>query len=251
MAPDTGGIDPYALIRRSDRDPLCLRTLLQAGADDRICLVGHCIVSHTAAKIHDSPVLKGKDCKIAAQASLFTVAQGELRVRRKQEYRLLIVADVILHILHAALLITPCHHAQAVGKGGAQILKKLSHIISKDQRAFVIHNSAPHQIAILYHHIIGIRVPSVAGRHHIQMGDGADILLLLPHKLRIPQIVPAVHGLKSHALPDLQRLAQGTPHLHSKRRPFLCLRLYAGDIHHGLYIPDDILHICLNKFICL
>ena len=251
MATDARCLNPYAPVHPSDRYPVCFGALLQTGADYCAGLVGYRVMGHAALKIQDGPVFEPHTCKIAAQTALFPVAQGEFRVRGKKEYRLLIVTDIIFHVLHAAFLITSSHHPQAVGKGIAQVLEELSHIIRKDQGAFIIHNAPSHKVAVLYHHVIWVRVPSIACRNHIQMGNGADVRLLLAGKFCISKIILTIHGLKSHASCNLQCLVQCAPYLPAKGRACFRPGFHTGDIHHCFYVLNDVLHVCLNEIICL
>ena len=98
MAADTCGINAYTLGNCSQCNAVSRRKLCNIALYNGISLVRNRILSHTALKVQNSSILKLFAGNIAAQMSLLTIAQRELGVWCKQEYRLLIVVNVIFYI---------------------------------------------------------------------------------------------------------------------------------------------------------
>ena len=152
----------------------------------------------------------------------------------------------------SALLVRSQDQAAVLGQGNLQILHGTHGIKSGHSRSLVISSASSVKLSVFFHRRKGLRYrPSFSGRNHIQMGNGADVRLLLAGKFCISKIILTIHGLKSHASCNLQCLVQCAPYLPAKGRACFRPGFHTGDIHHCFYVLNDVLHVCLNEIICL
>ena len=237
-----GGQMPDALTRRFGRDPLrILRRLI--APDPGLRLVRHGVGGKAALDIHD--VLHGHLGQHAPVVdALLPVAQGEVGVRAEAEQGGLVVLQIILHVLHAGLLVDAQQGPDGVAQGHAPVLQVFQGVQAQHAGSLVVHNAPADDIALPLPHGKGVAAPAVAGGHHVQVGDGSQIILPLPD-LGIADFVLAVDGLKPQLLRHGQRLLQRLRGAFAIGGAGLGLPLHAVDGHQ----PGDILKQGLLVFL--
>ncbi len=89
--------------------------------------VRHHVARHTARKIQKGALQRRAD-QPSAVAALFTVAYGELGVRRYAECGLRVVRKIIVYIAHPGFFVRAQQNAQRVGQRLSALFKKFGHV---------------------------------------------------------------------------------------------------------------------------
>lgn len=150
--------------------------------------------------------------------------QGELRRRHD--------AQIMLHILHSALLIKAHDQPYAAAHRQPQLPDAPHGVQRHDARAFIIACAPPNQISVLHSGAIGVKGPAGSLRHYIQMPQYPQLRPAVPLHHQADAVVVVVLPLKAPLPADFNRLVRAAgaalPHGAASAR-----LAYAPDLDQG------------------
>ena len=234
---------PQALARRLRRD--AARRAKLGRLHQCLRLLGDGVGRDAAVDIHDL-VQRHAGAQRSVEDALLAVDQGKIRVRAEAEDRRGIVFQIVGDIRHARLLIGAQQGPDGIAQGDLFSLQIFKRIEAQDAGALVVQDAAAQKPAVLFPHHEGIAGPAVGHRHHVQMGDGGQVLLPLTQGgVADPSL--AVHSPEAQLPGDLQPQLQGIPRSGAEGGIFRCLSLHAVDGHKAGDVPLDRLGVLLHK----
>ena len=191
----------------SQRDSIAFFQSGDVTANQGIGKIRHHIVGNAALEIHQIAAERCAD-EGAAKAAFFAVPHRELCVRGEAECRHGVVLQVVVHIFHPGFLRTAQKNPEGVGEGFsgflAVLLEEFCQVQGNDCGAFVICHTTAQDKAFPPRQLEGVTVPAVSRRHHIQVGNGSNLLFALSANVGIDQVAAAIPGGKTEAARNFQ-----------------------------------------------
>ena len=141
--------------------------------------------------------------------SLFAVAGGIIRVRCEGERGKSVLGEIMSHVVHAYFLAPAENAAYRTLHGDTVVLHGL-HTIERDHSgALVVGDASAVKIAVLLSQCEGVGLPSLAGRHHINMTEHSRVILITATaKLRVSGEVVAVFRREAEAVCEISHELQ-------------------------------------------
>ena len=171
--------------------------------------------------------------KMHLQDPLFAVYQGIVRIRGKGQIRQLFHLGVMVHAAPAALLVAAQQHPDPPAEFGAAVLHRGQGKQGGYRRALIVHHAPAIDAAVLDKAFIGREAPAVAGGHHIQVGQHAQLLFPFPG-LRIAHIAIQILGGQAQLFRQFHGGCQAILDCRAKGRTWGGFSLGAGEAHQGL-----------------
>ena len=156
--------------------------------------------------------------------------------------------QIVLHILHSGLLADAQQGPDRIAQGHALVLQVFQRVKAEHAGPLIVHYAPANDVALPLTHGEGVAAPAVAGGHHVQVGDGGQIVLPLPD-LGIAHHVLTVDGVQPQLPGHGQRLLQRFGRALAEGRAGLCLGLHAVDGHKPGNVSENLLFIFRNEFI--
>ena len=182
---------------------------------------------------------------LSVENALLPVAQGEVGVGAEAEQRRLIVGQIIVQVAHVVFLIDAQQRPDGIPQGDPLILQVFQRVQAQDAGSLVVQHAPADDVALPAPQGEGVLRPAHTG-HHVQMGDGGQIICPLPH-LGIAHPVLAVMGLQTQLPGDLQSQRQSLGRAFPEGHPGLFLPHHAVNGHQAADVPDNVLPVFLHK----
>ena len=177
--------------------------------------------------------------------ALFPVAQREVCIGAEAEQRGRIVFQIVIQILHFTFLVGSQQSPDGIAQLHSPVFQIFQGIEAQHAGALVVHYTTAYDKALPAAQSKGVLAPACAG-HHIQMSDGSQIFLPLPH-LGITYHIFAVDGIQAQLSGYLQPQLQSFCGAGAKRHSRLLLSSDTVNGHKPAYIPDYSLPIFPGK----
>ena len=210
-------------------------------------------VAHGAC-IQLDQIARTRNGKVCIHRALLTVVHRERCIRHQRELRECnAIFRQIFHVLHAGFFTAAAQKAQAVLELPAKFPEHAHGKQRGNGCAFVIAHTAANQHIMLRHIGCAIRRinPSIAHRHHIQMGDHADGIHRIPHRNRNSVAIVILH-VKAIMSSAFHHVIQHAAAIRAKRGAGLRFvrTAYGRDAGNALHLADVFFFMFRNPNRC-
>ncbi len=159
--------------------------------------------------------------KRSAKLALLGITNRELRVRRKQEGRVLLVREIVTNVIHARFFIRAQKCTEGIARFNALAQQKGAGVKAHHSRALVVNDTAAQQPALTTLHRKRVSIPTRTSRNHINVSNRCNLALALTRDIRDTHIAIVMRGLIAKFLRNRERTVERRTRACTKR----CARL--------------------------
>ena len=195
-----------------------------------------------AAPRHDAPAVDLGAHERRPKLALLGIADRKLGIGRKQKVGVCVILQIMVNVGHAHFLIAAQQRAEGIARHNAVFEQISASVERQHRRALVVDHAAAEQPALATLHRKWVGIPAGAGRHHVHVADGRELLVAAARDIGNAHIALVIARLVAELLRDAERTVERVTDRAAKRRAGLCIgRNCHGRIAHQLLdIGDDI-----------
>ncbi len=184
---------------------------------------------------------------LKAHVALLTVADAVSGVGGKAHVRMLLPLEIVGHVVHANLLRGAKDHPQLPLARNSRVLQSAQTVQGHNRRSLVVRNAPAIGKIVVNHHGIGVGVPALPSRHHIQVSHHHGVALSFAI-FRVGGVIAHVFCLQAIALRQLYHCVQSPGAVVPKGMLSLLGLCHRGNCHHRGQVFQNVVPIVQDLF---